>query len=76
LCELGARKKKEEGQKHGQKGRFVTDVDKPKGLVNPSTLLLAIETMLGYTGSVGTALWYEIGTVERWVKNCPRIFLS
>jgi hypothetical protein len=28
---------------------------------NPSALLLAIETMLGYTGSVGTALWYEIG---------------
>jgi hypothetical protein len=37
------------------------DADEPKGLVNPSAPPLAIETMLGYTGSVGTALWYEIG---------------
>jgi hypothetical protein len=43
------------------------DVDKPKGLVNPSALPLAIETMLGYTGSVGTALWYEIG------KDCGEV---
>jgi hypothetical protein len=37
------------------------DAGEPKGLVDPSTLPLAIETMLGYTGSIGTALWYEIG---------------
>ena len=37
------------------------DAEEPKGPVNPSTPLLAIETMLGYARSVGTALWYEIG---------------
>jgi hypothetical protein len=37
------------------------DVDEPKGPVDPSAPLLAIETMLGYTGSIGTALWHEIG---------------
>jgi hypothetical protein len=37
------------------------DVDEPKGLVNPSAPPLVIETMLGYTGSVGTTLWHEIG---------------
>jgi hypothetical protein len=36
------------------------DKDEPKGPVDPSTLPLAIETMMDYTGSVGTALWYEI----------------
>jgi hypothetical protein len=33
------------------------DLDKPKGPVDPSTPPLAIETMLGYAGSIGTALW-------------------
>ena len=36
------------------------DPEEPKGLVNPSAPPLAIETMLGYTGAVGTALWYEL----------------
>jgi hypothetical protein len=37
------------------------DTEEPKGPVNPSAPPLAIETMLGYTGSMGTALWNEIG---------------
>jgi hypothetical protein len=37
------------------------DVGEPRGPVDPSTPLLAVEAMLGYTGSVGTTLWYEIG---------------
>ena len=36
------------------------DPEEPKGLVDPSTLPLAIETMLGYTGAVGTALWFKL----------------
>jgi hypothetical protein len=36
------------------------DVDEPKGPIDPSALL-AIETMLGYTGFIRTALWYEVG---------------
>ena len=36
------------------------DPTEPKGPVDPSALPLAIETMLGYTGAVGTALWYEL----------------
>ena len=36
------------------------DPEEPKGPVDPSAPLLAIETMLGYTGAVGTALWYEL----------------
>jgi hypothetical protein len=43
------------------------DVEEPKGPVNPSAPPLAIETMLGYTGSVGTALWYEIG------RDCGKV---
>jgi hypothetical protein len=43
------------------------DVEEPKGPVDPSALPLAIETMLGYTGSVGTALWYEIG------RDCGKV---
>jgi hypothetical protein len=37
------------------------DVDEPKGLIDSTAPPLAIETMLGYAGAVGTALWYEIG---------------
>jgi hypothetical protein len=37
------------------------DIQEPTGLVNPSALPLTIETMLGYAGSIGTALWYEVG---------------
>ena len=36
------------------------DPEEPKGPVDPSVPPLAIETMLGYTGAVGTALWYEL----------------
>ena len=36
------------------------DAEEPKGPVDPSAPLLAIETMLGYTGAVGTALWFEL----------------
>ena len=36
------------------------DPEEPKGPVDPSALPLAIETMLGYTGAVGTALWFEL----------------
>ena len=36
------------------------DPEEPKGPVDPSAPPLAIETMLGYTGAVGTALWYEL----------------
>ena len=36
------------------------DPAEPKGPVDPSAPPLAIETMLGYTGAVGTALWYEM----------------
>jgi hypothetical protein len=35
------------------------DLEEPTGLVDPSAPLLAIETMLGYARSIGTALWYE-----------------
>jgi hypothetical protein len=43
------------------------DAEEPKGPVDPSAPPLAIETMLGYTGSVGTALWYEIG------RDCGKV---
>ena len=36
------------------------DMEEPKGPIDPSTPLLAIETMLGYTGAMGTALWFEL----------------
>jgi hypothetical protein len=36
------------------------DPEEPRGPVDPSAPPLAIETMLGYTGAVGTALWYEL----------------
>ena len=36
------------------------DLEEPKGLVNPSAPSLAIETMMGYAGAVGTALWFEL----------------
>jgi hypothetical protein len=36
------------------------DVDEPRSS-EPGAPPLAIETMLGYAGSIGTALWYEIG---------------
>jgi hypothetical protein len=36
------------------------DPAEPRGSSDPSAPPIAIETMLGYTGSVGTALWYEL----------------
>ena len=36
------------------------DPEEPKGPINPSTPPLAIETMLGYTGAMGTTLWFEL----------------
>ena len=36
------------------------DPTEPKGPVDPSAPPLAIETMLGYTGAVGTTFWYEL----------------
>ena len=38
----------------------VMDSAEPKGPIDPSAPPLAIETMLGYTGAVGTALWHEL----------------
>jgi hypothetical protein len=49
------------------------DVDEPRGLVNPSALPLAIKTMLGYAGSIGTALWCEINRDHR--KLCRSRFV-
>jgi hypothetical protein len=50
------------------------DVNEPQGPVDSSAPPLAIETMLGYAGSVGTALWYEIGRDHGKVgRKCPRI---
>jgi hypothetical protein len=50
------------------------DVEEPKGPVDPSAPPLAIETMLGYTRSVGTTLWYEIGRDRGKVgQKHPRI---
>jgi hypothetical protein len=50
------------------------DVDEPRGPVDPTAPPLAIETMLGYAGSVGTALWYEIGRDRGKVgRKRPRI---
>ena len=49
------------------------DPSEPKGPVDPSAPLLAIETMLGYTGAVGTALWYELSRDRGKVgRKCPR----
>jgi hypothetical protein len=36
------------------------DPEEPRGSTDPSAPPIAIETMLGYAGSVGTALWHEL----------------
>ena len=46
------------------------DPEEPKGPVDPSTPL-AIETMLGYTGAVGTALWFELSRDRGKVRSRP-----
>jgi hypothetical protein len=47
------------------------DLEEPRGPVDPSTLPLAIETMLGYTGAVGTALWFELSRDRGKVRSRP-----
>ena len=47
------------------------DPTEPKGPVDPSVPPLAIETMLGYTGAVGTALWYELSRDRGKVRSRP-----
>jgi hypothetical protein len=53
------------------------DRDEPTGPVDPNALLLAIETMLGYAGSIEATLWYKVGRDhgEVWVKNCLGMML-
>ena len=49
------------------------DPSEPKGPIDPSAPPLAIETMLGYTGAVGTTLWYELSRDQGKVgRKCPR----
>jgi hypothetical protein len=47
------------------------DPVEPRSTVDPSAPPLAIETMLGYTGAVGTALWYELSRDRGKVRSCP-----
>ena len=47
------------------------DLEEPKGPIDPSAPLLAIETMLGYTRAVGTALWFELSRDCAKVRSCP-----
>jgi hypothetical protein len=49
----------------------IIDPEEPRGPVDPSTPPLAIETMLGYTGAVGTALWHELSRDRGKVRSCP-----
>jgi hypothetical protein len=39
----------------------IMDMEEPTGPVDPSAPPLVIETMLGYTRSIGTILWYKVG---------------
>jgi hypothetical protein len=47
------------------------DPEEPRGPVDPSAPPLAIETMLGYTGAVGTALWFELSRDRGKVRSHP-----
>jgi hypothetical protein len=47
------------------------DPEEPRGPVNPSAPLLAIETMMGYTRAVGTTLWYELSRDRGKVRSRP-----
>jgi hypothetical protein len=47
------------------------DPEEPRGPVDPSALPLAIEIMLGYTGAVGTALWFELSRDCGKVRSRP-----
>jgi hypothetical protein len=47
------------------------DPEEPRGPVDLSAPPLAIETMLGYTGAVGTALWFELSRDCGKVRSRP-----
>jgi hypothetical protein len=47
------------------------DPEEPRGSSDPSAPPIAIETMLGYTGSVGTALWHELSRDRGKVRSRP-----
>jgi hypothetical protein len=47
------------------------DPEEPRGPVDPSAPPLAIETMMGYSGAVGTALWYELSQDHGKVRSRP-----
>jgi hypothetical protein len=47
------------------------DPEEPRGLVDPSAPPLAIGSMMGYTGAVGTALWYELSRDRGKVRSRP-----
>jgi hypothetical protein len=47
------------------------DPVEPRGSSDPSAPPIAIEAMLGYTGSVGTALWYELSRDRGKVRSHP-----
>jgi hypothetical protein len=47
------------------------DLVEPRSTADPSAPPLAIETMLGYTGAVGTALWYELSRDRGKVRSRP-----
>jgi hypothetical protein len=47
------------------------DLVEPRSTVDPSVPPLAIETMLGYTGAVGTALWHELSWDRGKVRSRP-----
>jgi hypothetical protein len=49
------------------------DVDEPKGPTDPAAPPLVVETMLGYAGSIGTALWYELGRDRSKVGAKPSL---
>jgi hypothetical protein len=52
------------------------DPEEPKGPVDPSAPPLAIETLMGYAGSVGTTLWHELSRDRGKVgQKRPRLIL-
>jgi hypothetical protein len=47
------------------------DPEEPRGPVDPSAPPLAIETMMGYAGAVGTALWFKLSRDCGKVRSRP-----
>jgi hypothetical protein len=47
------------------------DPVEPRSTTDLSAPPLAVETMLGYTGAVGTALWYELSRDCGKVRSRP-----